>query len=85
MPYARCVGLTPTKTSSLLKQQGHIQEKQKAMNQWNNAAYEEKEKYHHFTHPARDYTNSHPPFQQKWKNEDVRNRATPGARKIKQI
>ena len=29
MPYARCVGLTPP----LLKQQGHIQEKQRAMNQ----------------------------------------------------
>ena len=32
--------------------------------EWNNAAYEEKKKYHYFTHPAQDYT----------KNEDVRNR-----------
>ena len=30
--------------------------------EWNNAAHEDKEKYHHFTHPAPDYTNSYPHF-----------------------
>ena len=35
--------------------------------------YEEKEKYHNFTHLARDYTSSHP-ISTKRKNEDMRNR-----------
>ena len=44
--------------------------------EWNNAAYEEKEKYHHFTHPARDYTNSHPHFKKRermrtWETEKI--------------
>ena len=42
--------------------------------EWNNSAHEEKEEYHHFTQPARNHTNSHTLFQQKWKNDDVRNR-----------
>ena len=48
----------------LLKQQGHIQEKQGAMKQrpeWNNAANEEKENSHYFTHLA-PCTNFHPHF-----------------------
>ena len=53
--------------------------------EWNNAAYEEKEKYHYFTHPVRDYTNSHPISTKKkeWGCEKYR-RPTPGARTSKQ-
>ena len=32
---------------------------------WNNAAYEEKEKYYYFTHPAQDHTNFHLHFNQR--------------------
>ena len=35
--------------------------------EWNNAAYEEKEKYHYFTHSAEDHTNFHPHFNQREK------------------
>ena len=44
---------------------------------WNNAAYEEKKKSHYFTHPAQDTTNSHPHFNQREKNGDVRKKADP--------
>ena len=44
--------------------------------EWNNAAYEEKEKYHYFTHPIRDYTNSNFYFNQReriwtWEKEET--------------
>ena len=39
----------------------------KALNETMFVACEEKEKYHHFTHPARDYTNSDPHFNKKEK------------------
>ena len=39
--------------------------------EWNNAAFGEKEKYHYFTHPAQDYTNSHSHFNKK-ENENMR-------------
>ena len=47
--------------------------------EWNNAAYEEKEKYHYFTHPAQDYTNSHPHFNKgermrMWETEETNTR-----------
>ena len=39
--------------------------------EWNNAAYEEKEKYHYFTHPAEDHTNFHPisTKEKEWESE----------------
>ena len=44
--------------------------------EWNNAAHEEKKKYHYFTHPAMDYTNSHTYLNQKermgtWDKEET--------------
>ena len=37
--------------------------------EWNNAAYEEKERYHYFRHPAQDTTNSHSHFNQRERME----------------
>ena len=53
--------------------------------EWNNAAYEEKEKSYYFKHPAQDTTNSHPHFKQRermgtWEKK----RPKSGARKSKQ-
>ena len=52
--------------------------------EWNNAVYEEKEKYRYFTHLAQDTTNSNPNFNQR-KNGNMRKERipTPGARKSK--
>ena len=44
----------------------------RAVLEWNNAAYEEKEKFYYFTHPARDTTSSHLPLQPKEKNGELR-------------
>ena len=61
MTYARYVGLAPTKTP-LFSSNKVTSRKSKELwtkgPEWNNAAYEEKEKYHYFTHPV-------PPFYQK--------------------
>ena len=67
----------PTKTPPILKKQGHIQEKQKAMNQrpWlRQCCLWREKKYHHFSHPARDYANSHPHFnkEKEWGSEKQR-------------
>ena len=48
--------------------------------EWNNAAYEEKEKYHHFTHAVWDYTNSYPHFNKRermktWEMEETNTRS----------
>ena len=56
--------------------------------EWNNAAYEEKEKNHHFTRPARDYTNSHPHINKKermrtWETEETNTRSKTKETKIK--
>ena len=67
MPYTRCVGLAPTKPS-LFSSNKVTSRKSKELwtkgPKWDNAAYEEKEKYHYFTHPAEDHTNFHPHFNQ---------------------
>ena len=44
--------------------------------EWNNAAYEEKEKYYYFTHPAENHINFHPHFNQRermkaWEKEKI--------------
>ena len=46
----------------------------------NNIVYEEKEKYHYFTHPAEDHTNFYPPFNQRermgtWEKEEAHTRS----------
>ena len=87
MVHAQCVGLAedvvyPLKPP-LLKQQGHIQEKKNLWTkgpEWNNAAYDEKEKYYYFTHTAVDHTNLHPHFNQRkrmgtWKKEETHTRS----------
>ena len=53
--------------------------------EWNNVAYEEKEKYHYFTYPEEDHTNFHPisTKEKEWGREKKR-RPTKGARKSKQ-
>ena len=86
MLYARCVGLAkdvaypinPFSSQATRSHPGKGPE-------WNNAVYEEKEKYHYFTHPAQKYTNSHPisTKEKKWGREKKKG-PTPGARKSKQ-
>ena len=48
--------------------------------EWSNAAYEEKEKSHYFTHPAQGTTSSHPHFNQRermetWEKEKTNTRS----------
>ena len=50
--------------------------------EWNNAAYEEKEKYHYLTHPAQDPTNSI--IYRKRMGTLEERKPTPGERKNKQ-
>ena len=82
MPYAYCVGVAPTKTP-LFSSNKVTSRKSKELwtkgPEWDNAAYEEKEKYHYFPHPAQDYTNSHPPFNKRermrtWETEETKTR-----------
>ena len=57
----------PINNPPLLKHQDHIQKSKKLWTkgiEWNNTAYEEKEKSHYFPHPAQDTANSHPHFNQ---------------------
>ena len=69
----------------LLKQQSHIQEKQKLWTkcpEWNNVTYEVKrEKSYYFTDPAQDTTNSHPNFNQKKRMETWEKKAHTGSKK----
>ena len=60
MPYARCVGLAPTKTPLFTSNKFTSKELWTKGPEWYNAAHEEKKKYHYFTHPAEDHTNFHP-------------------------
>ena len=82
MLYTQHVGLAkdvayPLNPPPLLKQQGHIQEKQKAMNQrpWMKQCCPWRERrVSPFHTPSTGLHQFPPPFQQKRKNEDVRNR-----------
>ena len=70
MLYAQCVGLAediayPLKPPFFSSNKVKSRKSKKLWTkgpEWNNAAYEEKEKYHYFTHPAQDYTNSNSHF-----------------------
>ena len=70
MPRARRVGLVPTRTTPLLKQ--------RTMNQrpWMKQYYlwMKRKKSITISHTQQGTTPILTPFQQKWKNEDVRNR-----------
>ena len=51
------------------------------------AVYEEKEKFHYFTHQAQNTTNSHPHLGWKlgmWEKYEIKKWSTPGTRKSKQ-
>ena len=87
MLYVRCVGLTKDVVCSLAPSsqatRSHPEKSKELWTkglEWNNAAYEEKEKYHYFTHPAQDYTNSHPHFNKSermrtWETEETNTRS----------
>ena len=78
--YARGVGLAEDvayllESSSNKVTSRKIKELWTKVPEWNNAAYEEQEKSHYFTHPAHDTTNSHPHFNQREKkNRGLRNK-----------
>ena len=80
MLYARRVGLAKNVACQLkhpsLKQQDHIQENQKAMNQkpWMKQCLWREKKVSLFHTPSTGLHQFPPPFQQKRKNEDIRNR-----------
>ena len=76
MPYAGPLGLVPTKNPSLLKQHGHIQENQRAMNlkTWMiQCCLWGERKVSIFHTPSREPR----PFQPKRKNGDMRIRGDP--------
>ena len=87
MHYARCVGLAPTKPAPFLQQQGHIQEKQRTINQmpWMKQWCLWGERKISLFHTPRGPHQFLPPVQPKRKNEEMKKRRpTPGARKSKQ-
>ena len=83
MPYAWCVGLTPTKNPPSSQTTRSHPGKERPINQrlWiKQCCLEEKEKYNYITHPAEDHTNFHLHYNQKekmgtWEKEETHTRS----------